>query len=144
MPEATIWRFSMYGGVRFGDPKVPGEVATRIGVMTGPRAVRAQADRAVVMYTLHHAAEIRSIDTVEELNSVATHGEARGNEARQASDRDVRRAARLADLDHVLRCLDVRRRTRELTGRAAQSDFGIRLRWSFQNGDSGHRVSLEY
>jgi DNA end-binding protein Ku len=25
-----------------------------------------------VMYTLHHAAEIRSIDTVEELNSVAT------------------------------------------------------------------------
>jgi DNA end-binding protein Ku len=28
-------------------------------------------ERGVVMYTLHHAAEIRSIDTVEELNAVA-------------------------------------------------------------------------
>src|SRR5437879_3649092 len=34
-------------------------------------AVRPQG-RGIVMYTLHHAAEIRSIDTVEELNSVAT------------------------------------------------------------------------
>jgi DNA end-binding protein Ku len=34
-------------------------------------AVRPQ-DRGIVMYTLHHAAEIRSMDTVEELNSVAT------------------------------------------------------------------------
>src|ERR1700676_2737702 len=29
-------------------------------------------ERGIVMYTLHHAAEIRGIDTVEELNSVAT------------------------------------------------------------------------
>jgi DNA end-binding protein Ku len=29
-------------------------------------------DRGIVMYTLHHAAEIRSIDAVEELNAVAT------------------------------------------------------------------------
>src|ERR1700737_2097061 len=29
-------------------------------------------ERGIVMYTLHHAAEIRSIDTVDELNSVAT------------------------------------------------------------------------
>lgn len=36
VPEVTIWRFSMYGGIRFGDPRMPGEVATRIGVMTGP------------------------------------------------------------------------------------------------------------
>jgi DNA end-binding protein Ku len=28
--------------------------------------------KGIVMYTLHHAAEIRSIDVVEELNSVAT------------------------------------------------------------------------
>src|SRR5207253_2125449 len=28
-------------------------------------------ERGIVMYTLHHAAEIRSIDQVEELNSVA-------------------------------------------------------------------------
>jgi DNA end-binding protein Ku len=34
-------------------------------------AVRPQ-ERGIVMYTLHHAAEIRSIDTVEELNSVST------------------------------------------------------------------------
>jgi len=34
-------------------------------------AVRPQ-ERGIVMYTLHHAAEIRSIETVEELNSVAT------------------------------------------------------------------------
>ena len=33
-------------------------------------AVRPQ-ERGIVMYTLHHAAEIRSIDTVEELNAVA-------------------------------------------------------------------------
>src|SRR5258707_9926321 len=29
-------------------------------------------ERGIVMYTLHHAAEIRSIDTVDELSSVAT------------------------------------------------------------------------
>jgi DNA end-binding protein Ku len=29
-------------------------------------------DRGIVMYTLHHAAEIRSMDAVEDLNSVAT------------------------------------------------------------------------
>src|SRR5438552_2345353 len=34
-------------------------------------AVRPQ-QRGIVMYTLHHAAEIRSIDVVDELNSVAT------------------------------------------------------------------------
>jgi DNA end-binding protein Ku len=34
-------------------------------------AVRPQ-DRGIVMYTLHHAAEIRGMDTVEGLNSVAT------------------------------------------------------------------------
>jgi DNA end-binding protein Ku len=34
-------------------------------------AVRPQ-QRGIVMYTLHHAAEIRSIDAVEELNSVST------------------------------------------------------------------------
>jgi non-homologous end joining protein Ku len=29
-------------------------------------------ERGIVMYTLHHAAEIRSIDTVDELDSVAS------------------------------------------------------------------------
>ena len=46
-PSVTIWRFSMYGGIRFGDPDVPGHVATRIGVMTGPRSIKEKADRAV-------------------------------------------------------------------------------------------------
>ena len=35
------------------------------------------------MYTLHHAAEIRSIDQIEELNSVPREGEAGGDEAGQ-------------------------------------------------------------
>lgn len=45
--EVTIWQFAMFGGVWFGDPNVPGEVATRIGVMTGPRTIRENAARAV-------------------------------------------------------------------------------------------------
>ena len=54
-------------------------------------------ERGIVMYTLHHAAEIRSIDTVEELNFRGTHGEARGNEARHAGDLDVRGPLDLAN-----------------------------------------------
>ncbi len=46
-PAVTIWRFSIFGGVQFGDPDVPGEVASRIGVMTGPRTIRENAARAV-------------------------------------------------------------------------------------------------
>jgi len=46
-PSVTIWRFSMYGGIRLGDPDVPGQVATRVGVMTGPRSIRKRANRAV-------------------------------------------------------------------------------------------------
>lgn len=46
-PSITIWRLSMYGGIRFGDPAVPGQVATRIGVMTGPRSIKENAERAI-------------------------------------------------------------------------------------------------
>ena len=46
-PAVTIWRFSIFGGVQFGDPDVPGEVASRIGVMTGPRTIGENAARAV-------------------------------------------------------------------------------------------------
>jgi len=46
-PSVTIWRFSMYGGIRLGDPDVPGQIATRIGVMTGPRSIKEKADRAI-------------------------------------------------------------------------------------------------
>lgn len=45
-PSVTIWRFAMYGGIRFGDPDAPGQVATRIAVMTGPRSIKEKADRA--------------------------------------------------------------------------------------------------
>ena len=47
-PFVTIWRLSVYGGVRFGDPDAPGQVATRIGVMTGPRSIKEKADRVVL------------------------------------------------------------------------------------------------
>lgn len=46
-PTVTIWRFSVFGGVQFGDPDVPGEIASRIGVMTGPATIRQNAARAV-------------------------------------------------------------------------------------------------
>jgi hypothetical protein len=46
-PEATMWRFSLYGGIWFGNPEFPAEVASRIGVMTGPRSIKVMADRAV-------------------------------------------------------------------------------------------------
>ncbi len=46
------------------------------------------------MYTLHHAAEIRSIDTVEELNGVAASVKPEEIKLAQAGDRDVRRPAR--------------------------------------------------
>jgi hypothetical protein len=46
-PDATMWRFSMYGGIWIGEPNVPGVVARRIGVITGPRLIRELADRAI-------------------------------------------------------------------------------------------------
>ena len=49
------------------------------------------------MYTLHHDAEIRSIDEIEELNSVPSKVEAGGDEARQAGHRDLRRELNLKD-----------------------------------------------
>jgi hypothetical protein len=39
VPEATIWRFQMYGGVTFlGDPTVPGPASLAVAV-TGPDAL---------------------------------------------------------------------------------------------------------
>ena len=51
-------------------------------------------ERGIVMHTLHHAAEIRSIDQVEELNSITDQGEAGGGEARPPDHRNVRGSAR--------------------------------------------------
>jgi hypothetical protein len=47
-PGATMWRFSIYGGIWFGDPNVPGVIARRIGVMSGPRSIKEAADRVVL------------------------------------------------------------------------------------------------
>ena len=35
-PRITVWRIEAYGGLKFGDPSVPGEHASRIGALTGP------------------------------------------------------------------------------------------------------------
>ncbi len=37
-PETTLWRFSIYGGVRVGDPNAPRELGSRIVVVTRPRS----------------------------------------------------------------------------------------------------------
>ena len=55
-------------------------------------AVRPQK-KGLVMYTLHHDAEIRSIDQIEELGLAAGEGQARGDEAREAGHLVLRRAS---------------------------------------------------
>ena len=38
VPQITVWRFQMYGGIVFsGDTASPEEASTEIGVLTGPR-----------------------------------------------------------------------------------------------------------
>ena len=54
-------------------------------------------ERGIVMHTLHHAAEIRSIDTVEELNSVPSKVKPEEIEAGAAGDRDFEGPLDLAD-----------------------------------------------
>ena len=56
-------------------------------------AVKPQ-ENGLVMYTLHHAAEIRSIDQVEELDAVPTTVKPEELKLAQAGHRDVRRRAR--------------------------------------------------
>ena len=50
-------------------------------------------ERGIVMHTLHHAAEIRSIDAVEELNAVPAKVKPEEIKLAQPGDRDVRGAA---------------------------------------------------
>ncbi len=39
-PEATAWRFSVYGGLKLGgDPQAPLEESTRLGGFTGPKQI---------------------------------------------------------------------------------------------------------
>lgn len=35
-PQITVWRFQTYGGLKFADSEVPGEVSSGIGALTGP------------------------------------------------------------------------------------------------------------
>ncbi len=51
-------------------------------------------ERGIVMHTLHHAAEIRGIDQVDELNSVTTKVKPEEVQAGEADHRIVRGAAR--------------------------------------------------
>jgi non-homologous end joining protein Ku len=46
--------------------------------------------RGIVMHTLHHAAEIRTIDAIDELNAVPAKVRTGRNQARAAGDRGVR------------------------------------------------------
>lgn len=46
-PSMTAWRFTMYGGLQFVDPNIPGATSKRIGVVTGPRSIRLNAQRAI-------------------------------------------------------------------------------------------------
>jgi hypothetical protein len=38
-PSSTLWRFLIYGGLRFGDPKNPSDGARMIFAATGPRSL---------------------------------------------------------------------------------------------------------
>ena len=43
-PELTVWRLSIYGGVRMGgDPTAPGQYSSLVGVVTGPKSVQQTA-----------------------------------------------------------------------------------------------------
>lgn len=44
-PQVTVWRLCVYGGVRFGgDAEAPSQVSSRVGVVTGPKSIRRNAD----------------------------------------------------------------------------------------------------
>jgi hypothetical protein len=45
-PQITVWRFQIYGGVKFGDSQKPGEVSGRLGALSGPVPVQAERTRA--------------------------------------------------------------------------------------------------
>lgn len=48
IPQISVWRFSAFGGVALGgDPRAPNEISTTIGVLTGPRRVRQNAELKV-------------------------------------------------------------------------------------------------
>lgn len=48
VPQISVWRFSAFGGVVLGgDPRAPNEISTTIGVLTGPRRVRRNAELKV-------------------------------------------------------------------------------------------------
>jgi hypothetical protein len=38
--EITVWRISLYGGLKFADPENRGESSSLIGAMTGPARLK--------------------------------------------------------------------------------------------------------
>ena len=59
-------------------------------------------EQGMIMYTLRHANEIRSMDAIDELADMPPAGEAGGSAARRAGDGHVRRRARLRDVPRRL------------------------------------------
>ena len=51
-------------------------------------------DKGLVMYTMRHAKEVRSMGNIEELESVPEEGQAGGDQAGQAGHRELREPAR--------------------------------------------------
>jgi hypothetical protein len=41
-PQITVWRFQIYGGVKFADSQNPGEISGRLGAWSGPVPVQAE------------------------------------------------------------------------------------------------------
>ena len=54
-------------------------------------------EHGLIMYTLRHANEIRSMDAIDELGDMPAHGEASRGEAGAAGDRNVRRRLDFAE-----------------------------------------------
>ena len=50
-------------------------------------------ENGLVMYTLRHAKEVRSMDAIDELQTRPVEGQAGRDQARQAGDRELRRGA---------------------------------------------------
>lgn len=45
LPQISIWRFSMFGGILLGgDPRASNETSSTIGVLTGPKRIRRNAE----------------------------------------------------------------------------------------------------
>ena len=89
-------------------------------------------EQGLVMYTLRHANEIRSMEAIDELDRHAGHGEAGRSEARQAGDGHVRRRRRPAGVPRRLpgRACARSSTPRSKGARSSRRKWRRRRRWS--------------